>query len=53
MGDFFHFIFPLFSPIYIFHNKHIKPRWAGELNLISPLVSDQNNYVMSVCSADT
>ena len=33
-------------PIWFLHNKHIKPGLTEELNLISPLASDQNNYVI-------
>ena len=53
MGDFSHLIIPFFPPIYIFHNKHIKPGFAGQVNFIFPLVSDQNNYAMPLCGADT
>lgn len=51
--DFFFILSFLFPPHYIFHNEHIKAVWAGELNLISPLASDQNNNIMPVCGADT
>ena len=47
MGDFFSSYLSFFPhPICFLHNKHIKPGLTGELNLISPLASDQNNYVI-------
>lgn len=53
MDDFFSSYLSFFPPTIFFNNEHIKAVWAGELNLISPLASDQNNNVMPVCGADT
>lgn len=55
MDDFFssYLSFLPAPPTIFFHNEHSKAVWAGELNLISPLASDQNDNAMPVCGADT